>query len=806
MLKFRKVASIMASAVMLSSTVALAAAANFPSPFVQSGMANVAVVWGQNAPSGIDVASASSIVKALNDALPSQAASTTTITSTNSSGVSGGDAKKLEKSSNKFNLGNEMDDIYSNLDSEDLEVLLADGTYSNDENTEYDYEQTLNLEPLQMTYFADSDFEDKTPTVGFKVASGDAIVNYTLDFTTDAESDVSSGDLPDFETTTLHILGKDYYVLDAKNGTTDPYFGKWTLLDAANTAIITDGETSTVVVGDKEYQIGINFIDSNEVMLEVGGQKTNSLNEGETYKLADGTYIGVKDILYNSKDTGVSKVEISIGSGKLEISSDGSEIEMNDDTVDGVRAWFVKGTSTSTKAKLDKIIIEWIADEEGFIAGNEALTLPGFGSVKLLMDGFVRPDSELTSVEYDGDDQIVLKAPIKSGDVTIPILFANSTGDFTVIGEDTDKRLATTSSNSLVYIQKAGGEDYHQNMIVTYNASDDEASYLVEVKITESDNVNKVTIKDAENGKIYCSDQENGDDCDIGDASLTIGTVNKDGTEDNVTLTGGSSVSFDTLYTEDGLKINLPYTAATGAGTAPGAFNLTSSVAGHNPSSFVVFFTEENKEGDRGAGNSFNVTVGGNSDGDVEVTDIDSGQSELDVPGSSDDLVTMVQSDLATQITYKVTSDKGKAEINYAGDEAYGNVYVTSSSATAGSGGSSGGEKGVVMISDTEVDSASGKNLIVVGGSCINTVASSLLGGTAPMCGSDFTAKTGVEANQYLIQTFDRGNGKVATLVAGYNAVDTQNAATYLTTQTVDTTIGKKYVGTTATQASAVTA
>jgi hypothetical protein len=50
-----------------------------------------------------------------------------------------------------------------------------------------------------------------------------------------------------------------------------------------------------------------------------------------------------------------------------------------------------------------------------------------------------------------------------------------------------------------------------------------------------------------------------------------------------------------------------------------------------------------------------------------------------------------------------------------------------------------------------------------------------------------------------LIETFARDGGGVATLVAGYNAQDTRNAATALTTQVVDTTAGKKYTGTTAT-------
>jgi hypothetical protein len=79
-----------------------------------------------------------------------------------------------------------------------------------------------------------------------------------------------------------------------------------------------------------------------------------------------------------------------------------------------------------------------------------------------------------------------------------------------------------------------------------------------------------------------------------------------------------------------------------------------------------------------------------------------------------------------------------------------------------------------------------------------------LLGGA--LCGADFEAKTGVGAGSFLIETFARDGGAVATLVAGYNAEDTTNGAKYLTTQMPDTTVGKTYKGTSATTATLVVA
>jgi len=134
----------------------------------------------------------------------------------------------------------------------------------------------------------------------------------------------------------------------------------------------------------------------------------------------------------------------------------------------------------------------------------------------------------------------------------------------------------------------------------------------------------------------------------------------------------------------------------------------------------------------------------------------------------------------------------------------YLDVLFTSDMATVSAGTVSSGtvkELGSVSVKDSDAAAVSGKNLIVVGGSCVNSVAATLLGSTSALCGADFSTSTGVSAGQFLIQTFARDGGKVATLVAGYGADDTANAGKYLTTQTVDTSVAAKYIGTSATVA-----
>jgi hypothetical protein len=118
---FKKIASVIASTVMLSSTVALAAAANYPSPFVQNGVADVAVVYSGSAlAASTDLLAATDITTSLNSKLASQV-TTTGGTST----VTGGDFVKLSRATDAFNLGNAMSDYYSSLDDEELSKVLA---------------------------------------------------------------------------------------------------------------------------------------------------------------------------------------------------------------------------------------------------------------------------------------------------------------------------------------------------------------------------------------------------------------------------------------------------------------------------------------------------------------------------------------------------------------------------------------------------------------------------------------------------------------------------------------------------------
>jgi hypothetical protein len=292
------------------------------------------------------------------------------------------------------------------------------------------------------------------------------------------------------------------------------------------------------------------------------------------------------------------------------------------------------------------------------------------------------------------------------------------------------------------------------------------------------------------------TDRQAGDTFSIGNVELAVGAVSDSGQSVEV-WNNSEETNFNTLYSAEGLKVFLPY---DNVAAATGAINIT----GANPATWQLVMVEEDKDGDIAQGDWINATIGLNSQSPAEVQ-----VSSYTTSAGGADATEIEDTDVYEDWTYsalatKILNDRGPNQYNleliYHGGEVAADVYITSSDAVISG---EGGEAGVMTVTDSEVSTVAGKNLIVVGGSAINSVAAELLGGAYRE--AEFTSMTGVASGEFLIESFNRA-GKTALLVAGYNAADTTKAATYLTNNDVDTTVGMKYKGTSATEASLVVA
>ena len=776
---FRKVSAIASSALMLGMTMGLAAAANYPSPFVVGGSADVAVVYGTGAGvSTLDAVQAGSIQTNLQ-----------TFVSGGGTTVTGGDSYQFEKTSTKFHLGDNITQVISSsLDDDELPGLLAEGKFVDDDNDEFDYTQTITIGPnLQLSMFEDNDYAEDEPTIGFRIPSGITVLNYTLDFNDEPL-------MTDLTTTDLPIMGKTYYVLTVASSSGNTIF---TLLDSADSVFLSEGETITV--GGRS--VSISFIASGEVRLTVDGATTNSLAESETQKLADGSYVGIKDILFNSKEGTLSSVEFSIGAGKLELTG-GSEIQINDDTVPGITAFITNTT------KLSKLVLQWDADDDVFVTETGSILMPGFEVVRLSFGGLDYPVEEVVEVEQGGDLYAVLdNFPLKDGPADINFLYATTSGAFAGIGKDANNRLITSNATSGTQ-NITFDKDTDDYFILSWSDGNDAESYLMRATNFILDGTDNETDFQYYKDGVWTatkSGAKNGGTFSIGNAEVAVGYIDRTAHTVSLWENNVNTGLNGTLYSATGLKVNLPREVNNlTLDNSSGAIDFSGDLAGHDETDFDLVFVEEDKDDNKASGDSITLSIGwdGSATAEVEVsnfttTNADATKTEI---GDTDVWRDFTYSALATELLSNEPSSGQKSlKLIYHDTEVAAAVYITSPEAVVSA--TPGGPLGDILVTDSEVGSVSSKNLIVIGGSCINSVAANLVGGA--LCGSAWTDSTGVGSGQFLIQSFGDAytTGKIALLVAGYEAADTTNAGTFLRTQTVDTAAGMKYLGTSSTSA-----
>jgi hypothetical protein len=744
-INFRKISAIAASALMTGMTLGVAAAANYPAPFVSGGVASVAVVYGTGAGvSSLDMVQAGNIQDSLG-----------TYVDANEVVVEGGESFVLDKTSNHFNLNQALNLPYPELDDADMD-FLADGTFDDgDINT--DYTQTITLSDKTLTFFADSEYNDEEPTLGFHWTNGQEILNYKLAF----EDTIVLTDLNDTE---LPLMGNMYYVLTA----TDTLI---TLLDSAEKVVLAEGDS--VTVGEKT--VSVEYIESGAVKFNVDGEITDTLDPNEPYELDDGSYIIANDIMYASKETGISKVEFSIGAGKIAMDSAGGEIEVNEEPVDGLESTFDG----------DSIKVTWNSDDDSFLTEENALTMPIFESIRLVFGGMDFPDSP-EAISLSAGEQMTLSM----GNYELPLFWYNeSDAEGGYLGEEDFNLVTLTreltanytdgSQNESVLVDGLDLAEDNRFLVTTVDADLEDIDTLyyevtgiswdnneVAVELTDLIGTNDLTFDDL------------ADEQTVGDIDIKIIQVN----DDKVYLNfSGTTMSFNKAVSEKGLEVTLPAEYAGG----------TVDVAG----GYVLTFTEANADVEIGGGSTFTATVKNTSNDKLHVAS----DSIATLEYEADQEYGYVISDLATKVTTDLSGDENQWDLEYYGEEVTAQVMVVGGAATVSGGSNSLGN---ILVKDTEVSSVATKNLIVVGGSCINSAAAALVGGTK--CGASWTEATGIGSGQFLIKGYADSTitTGLALLVAGYDAEDTVKATTYLTNKVVDTS--KAYKGTTSTELAVV--
>jgi hypothetical protein len=293
----------------------------------------------------------------------------------------------------------------------------------------------------------------------------------------------------------------------------------------------------------------------------------------------------------------------------------------------------------------------------------------------------------------------------------------------------------------------------------------------------------------------------------------------------------GSAGVFDRVYTEKGLRVMLPVvnnsaiTLAATTGYASDAlacaalnsaspnrlytgtvtYNKTTEGGGNSSlgtdgsatdcEKYVVLqLTESLATTDaRGTGTGFTVNLG--VDGGTTSspkTQVSTHSVTTKRIQDTDNYVGYVSSDYATKVYYATGGDQDSLDITYHGDEVYGNVFLASSGAVSQTGSAT-----VPIIKDNAA-MPTDRNLIVVGGSCVNSLAAKIQGVPTGTCGT----ASGIAQDKYIVKVVAASSvvdgaetGKIAVLVAGWEAADTVKAANKLLETTTSTNVGTLITG-----------
>ena len=872
---FRKIASALASTAMIGSTVALAAAANYPAPFVSNGAADVAIVYGNS----LDLAAVTDISTSLSSALASSSGT----------GEVSNDAYALFTSSTPIQINNSISSVRTSVSETNLPGVLQDSDFSGNVDAQATF--TIIPGPNRVTFSKQPTSSDE-PTLAIALGtSGTASPFYLYNATVTFNKAVNFTHA-DSEGEEIVLFGQNFLVGSA----TDE--DELVLFRSAQTIQLSVGSSNsvpsqTVVVDGATYTVELSSATDTSATIRVtdssGNTDQKEINEAASKKI-NGVEVSINNA-DESTATNTVQAEVVVGASRIKLQNNGAVLSgTDDDSIDGTRAYFEGTTYPGNITKLTVQVFAPSSSEDAIVVGD-SLTDPIFGSFRIAFtDSSVETDDwETLSVAAAGTDKVSLDFTNWQDKSVTSFEFVNNKSGAGLprayLGDDdksifvqemakiNDSAYALVGNEDDGYLVKLsqlqnGSSGYSSDKVVFQNALDSTESWTASIT---SEGSGTITIGGKSYTMNYVYDLAGTSDSQYvqlndGDSTgqnmilyntvetskgaklalyepLIIDLSNWDGTNNLATFMlpdgdGYTSIAVSTAmndsnwnWTIGGTQLNLSAGTSVnqtvgqltyafiGNGTA-GAANLTKvqlldprTGARIDYPSVVLF--EEKDESDNYEALIIQTSGAGTTTSGMGVGDTDfSWNDDNDFAGAAwgtsgiqsetnDDLYQMMDQWGTLVTTDQSDSDQYSVEVSYPGEQVNALIYVDG--LVSGTGSTTLGD--VKLMDDELSGSASAtKNLIIVGGSCVNTAASSLLSNAG--CGSSWTAATSASSGDWIIQTFASpwGSNKVATLVAGWEQSNTADAATYLTTQNPITTVGHKLTGTTGTAATVVTA
>ena len=858
MFNFKKVASILASAVMLSSTIGFAAAASYPEPFVTNGVADAAVVYGA-AGAISDVTASINIQQRLGSLASSGSAGTSAAVS--------GDATPLFSGGTKLYVNDSLNVVTNVLTDDELPIVLEDNSFSG--NVDSTMTQTIDIGSNPRVTFKRQPTSSDEPTFALETSTTQA--NYIYNATTTFNKAVAFNH-SDSEGEDIELFGQTYTVSSATDDN-----NLILLKSAEKLSLDSNSPVADVTIEGSVYTVELVSASDSTTPASATIKITDSSGSAESKKINEAASKKVNGITVAVTTADESNIKLSatvvVGSDKITL-TDGSNVQTGEDdtVIDGTLVSFGNTATTGNITKLTISVYASDSDQDAIKSG-EVFTDPVFGSFKVDFAGLSITDDGTAreNIEFitNGDDKLDLKFTDHRGkektftwaqnrsavalmrdddfrNITVVERGILKDEDYVVVGNEDEGyllRLSTiknqttgTNQDKAIFTDVISGETYEtvwstdgtgtlsvkgKSFSVTSVGPSSFSSSQYNVTLGYPDSTGQAVV-------VYPTIQTNMGAKIALYEPLTINLTDWDNTGSE---TNASSLEFpdgdgytsiavapsaSSNWTINSVQVN---TSHVGEGTSFNIGELSYAINGSSADSItirlkdntadteiatpaVIIFEEKDDNSNYEAWIA-TVEVGGTGDDGLGISKLEStwsnDSSQWSDTSPADSKKTL-KADLFGAIVTEDSSDSDQksATLSYPDEQIYAQIYVAEESAaiTPGAAASSGAGSQVLIVKDNEVASVAGMNLVVIGGSCINTAAAKILGSDSPVCTSSFTDATGVGSGQYIIKsvTSPWSDAKVASLVAGFNAADTSNAVSKFLEGTSTTDAGTEQV------------
>jgi len=819
----KRIIALGTGAIMLGSSVFAAAdLGNYPAPFVSNGKFSGVLIVGDKA-AAEDVIGISDIISSLQFAATTKVAAGVagTPTTTGDTYKIGG-TRKLALTEDLLNspgapmtLRNVSVNSIGGTGGE-LQALVS-GTVTNSKGSA-PYNQYLYL--LGESTGGNSGYvkytEDAHATTAdfLYLKSGHVLGRYVMEFTTALQTDVddSAGStsttgtyLTDFQNTDLKFFGKTYSIVTARRVSSVGSSVILTLMGGAAKDTLTEKQTKTYTVSGKDYEVTLSYVDTTSAQLTVNGQSTRKMNKGDTDKLADGTNVGISEILFQNFAGGIHSATFFLGAQKVElkdtdVTNVGSTNNLKvDDTTITADPVIIEGTDDNSTFKINRITVNMTDDDTYYIpAGGLLSQSPDLRKPASLFTqnwdiqyaGLRSQPTEKIALQSSSDNQYNLVFADGDGhSVTLPIARAGTSN--AMVPGDSGKPFINVENVSMAR------DTYFIVTDVTQQRGQ-RRTYALQYKGADRVGADNHVLRFRNLGTGDTIEQSYSDavplaQLKIGGASYNIynGTGNADSVNSNdfnilVDMDNSGAINGNNATT---VNITTKY------GAEIGLSNFTNSAQpGADVPSLTLNVKTPDSARDGGALDTVDQVIP--TDFAVNITALSAKVQHSMIANSGSGLnansLNLRTPSGSSNVAYGYTaygafitrntpsSNPATFSIDYPQAQRDALVYIVGKGATVTSSSNSnaaGGQAVTVQRIEvgaaklaSEVSNVNAQNAIVVGGPCANAAAATVMGNPTD-CAKGFTPGEG------MIQVFDTGSGNVAMLVAGYSAVDTRNAA-----------------------------